>query len=113
MIGLLIVAAGAAGFGVVLFGRGAAVQTDTRRPSALPITWSAEAGASTAAVDRGGSRIGRRFAHWRARRSPDLVPSGWVRVRSALVLALTVLGIAAMVGVILSVAVVAVVFLAT
>src|SRR5690554_4892033 len=106
VIGLLVVAAGAVGFGVVLFGRGPAVQTDTRQPSAWPIGWSAGTGDSP--HQRG---VMGAIHRWRVRRSPDLVPSGWVRLRSALVLGLTVLGIAAMIGGLLSVVVVGLVFL--
>lgn len=56
---------------------------------------------------------GRPRARRRVDRHDDVAISGWVRVRAALMLALTVLGLAAIIGGVLSVLVVGVVLIVT
>lgn len=98
-VGLLIVAAGAAGFGFALFGRRPIPQTAT--PVAGP-----ERGPS---ADAPGGPVATRTRS----RTSDVTLSRGVRVRSALLLALTVVGLAALIGGVLSVVVVGLVFVLT
>jgi len=98
VVGLLVVAAGAAGFGSALFGR---------RPVPQP---------ATARGDRhlaGTATTGRAAARRARRPGTGLVPTRRERARAAVLLALTVLGLAALIGAMLSVVVVALVMLAT
>ena len=89
LVGVLVVAAGAVGFGFALFGRRPVPQTATAHPGA-------------------------HLAHPApAVRADDVAITGWTRVRAALVLALTVLGLAAIVGGVLSVVVVGFMLLVT
>lgn len=97
---MLIVAAGAGGFGYALFGR---------RP--IPETATASAGPAVAA---GGAQRRRVAAELeRFRRTDDVALTAGTRIRAALLLALTVAGLAALIGAVLSIVVVGVVFLAT
>jgi hypothetical protein len=99
LVGMLVVAAGAVGFGFALFGRRPLPQTATEVPGAQ---------LAPAAVLAGRPRAVRPTAP-----QDDVSISGWMRIRAALVLALTVLGIAAIIGGVLSVVVVGLVLIVT
>lgn len=101
VVGLLVVAAGAAGFGLALFGR---------RPVPQPATGSTAPPVGAAAPAR---RLPRVPALLRRPAGDDVAPTRWVRIRAALLLALTILGLAALIGGVLSVLVVGLVLLAT
>ena len=96
---MLVVAAGAVGFGLALFGR---------RPVPQPATELPGTQLASAAVLTGRTRSVRRPAV-----RDEVSISRWVRVRAALMLALTVLGLAAIIGGVLSVLVVGVVLIVT
>ena len=96
---MLVVAAGAVGFGLALFGR---------RPVPQPAMELPGAQLGPAALLAGRSRDRRRTVD-----RDDVAISRWVRLRAALMLTLTVLGLAAIIGGVLSVLVVGVVLIVT
>ena len=122
LVGVLLVAGGAAGFGFALFGR---------RPVPQPAMVAATAHLGgdaaelppSAADDR--AEVGGVLQVGRLRRmlqreptadhqpAADVTLSGWARARSALYLALVVTGLAALIGIIASIVVVGVVLLVT
>lgn len=120
-VGLLVVVAGAAGFGAALFGRRPVPQPATvttgprpavREPEARPSgpRRRAAAGPATASETLPGDvlSVGRLRALLQREPSADHQPGGDVtlstatRVRSALLLALVVFGLAAIIGVVVS-----------
>ena len=120
LIGILIVAGSAAGFGFALFGRRPIPQPAMQAPGASLGRELAEVSASSGGGVylededvESNDRWGGVGAPYVGRRARDVTITPWVRVRSSLMLALTVLGIAAILGAVLSVVVVAVVFVAT
>ena len=119
LIGILIVAGSAAGFGFALFGRRPIPQPAMQAPGAPLGRELAEVSPSSGGVYledddvESNDRWGGVGAPYTGRRARDVTITPWVRVRSSLMLALTVLGIAAILGAVLSVVVVAVVFVAT
>ena len=96
---MLVVAAGAVGFGLAMFGRRPVPQPATELPGAqlAPVAALAER-----------TRLLRRPAE-----RDEVSISRWVRLRAALMLALTVLGLAAIIGGVLSVLVVGLVLIVT
>jgi hypothetical protein len=116
LIGMMIVAVSAVGFGLALFGR---------RPVPQPATESGTAhlapSPSGSGVSAGASKLrtlapgGGRLAHLPVRRprADDVTLSGWVRLRSALLLLLTVAGLAALIGGVLSIILVGLVLIVT
>jgi len=126
LIGILIVAGSAAGFGFALFGRRPIPQPATLVPGAQFELAHAEPGPSSRALGTGDGDEPHGVAGlWdrgsvetvappvTGRRARDVTITPWVRMRATLLLALTVFGIAAIVGAVLSVIVVAAVFIAT
>lgn len=122
LVGVLLVAGGAAGFGVALFGRRPVPQPAMATPTAHLGGGAAELlpSADDDATDAGGVlQVGR----WRQllQREPtadhqpaaDVTLSGWVRARSALYLLLVVTGLAALIGIVASILVVGLVLLVT
>ncbi|MHB1137589.1 MAG: hypothetical protein ACYC2O_01450 [Microthrixaceae bacterium] len=111
LVGMLIVALSTLGFGYALFGRRPVPQPAMEAAPALPRDPSAEAlpssgaGTTTTTVVIDPPRDGRR--------ARDVTITRWVRIRATLLLALTTIGLAAIVGAVLSVVVVAIVFVAT
>ena len=114
-VGILIVVLSALGFGYALFGR---------RPIPQPATGLALGVASDEFTEAIPSRFGSSLqddsdafdseeVSFRGRRAKDVTITPAVRARSTLLLALTVIGIAAIIGVVLSVLLVGVVFLVT
>jgi hypothetical protein len=114
-VGILIVVLSALGFGYALFGR---------RPVPQPATGLAVGVASDEFTEAIPSRFGSSLQDdsdtfdteevpSRGRRAKDVTITPSVRARSTLLLALTVVGIAAIIGVVLSVVLVGVVFLVT
>ena len=124
LVGILMVTVSAIGFGLALFGRRPVPQPATgsgtghpgaivaeQRPSSrLSTPPSREEVEVTGAWWR---RLLARDATAERRPTSDVTLSPWVRVRSAILLALTVLGLAALIGGLLSVLVVGVVLLLT
>jgi hypothetical protein len=111
LLGMLVVVAGAAGFGLALFGRRPVPQTATQVPGV-------EVGAETlhrppGAASRALAGVRVLVGEREGAGAEDVQPSRWVRVRAALLLLLTVLGLAAIIGGVLSVLVVGLVLLAT
>jgi hypothetical protein len=96
LLGMLVVAVGALAFGHALF---------ARRP-ATQIATGTTPGHLAGFDGRGDSPYG-------TSEPADVRPAGWVRVRAASLLMLMVLGIAALVGAVLAIAVVGLVLLAT
>lgn len=115
LIGILIVAGSAAGFGYALFGRRPVPQPAMQTTLApferelAEVSPSSGAASYATFVDDADPRD----VQVTRRRARDVTITPWVRARSALVLALTVLGIAAILGAVLSIIVVGVVFIAT
>jgi hypothetical protein len=120
LVGVLLVAGGAAGFGVALFGRRPVPQPAMAAPAAHLGGGTAELLPSAADADAGGVlQVGR----WRRllQREPtadhqpaaDVTLSGGVRARSALYLTLVVTGLAALIGIVSSIVVVGLVLLVT
>jgi hypothetical protein len=120
LVGVLLVAGGAAGFGVALFGRRPVPQPAMATPTAHLGGGTAELLPSADAADAGGVlQVGR----WRRllQREPtadhqpaaDVTLSGGVRARSALYLTLVVTGLAALIGIVSSIVVVGLVLLVT
>ena len=114
-VGILIVVLSALGFGYALFGR---------RPLPQPATGLTPRVASDEFTEAIPSRFGSVLEEdldesdsegvpIRGRRARDVTITPAVRARSTLLLVLTVVGIAAIVGVVLSVVLVGVVFLVT
>jgi hypothetical protein len=99
LVGMLVVVASAAGFGFALFGR---------RPVPQPATETGPAHLGST-----GARATIASLRSRPRRSAEVTVSSWTRVRSALLLALTVLGLATLIGGVLSIVLVGLVLLAT
>lgn len=111
LIGILIVAASTAGFGFALFGRRPVPQPAMQLATAPSVAPLAEPAPSSPGGD---VLVATRVeAPIEGRRARDVTITPWVRLRSSLLLALTVLGIAAILGAVLSVVVVGIVFVAT
>ncbi len=138
LVGVLLVVGSAVGFGLALFGRRPIPQPAMARAAAplgaglaetrpssrseAPIS-SDPAPGDDPAADRGDGlvtkvvprlqRLLQRDATAERVDASDVTLSGWVRLRSSLLLALTVAGLAALLGVVTSVLVVGVVLLVT
>jgi hypothetical protein len=115
LIGILIVAASTAGFGFALFGRRPVPQPAMQLATAPSVAALAEVAPSSARAGNGADVLvaDRVEPPIEGRRARDVTITPWVRLRSSLLLALTVLGIAAILGAVLSVLVVGIVFIAT
>ncbi|CAB4534456.1 unannotated protein [freshwater metagenome] len=105
----------ALGFGYALFGRRPLPQPATGTGSGVPQDEFAEAIPSTSSSDRADAveQADSDGVVITGRRARDVTITPAVRARSTLLLVLTVIGIAAIVGVVLSVVLVGVVFLVT
>lgn len=132
MVGVLLVAVGAAVFGFALFGRRPLPQPAmslagshldgpaAEPPPSIPVSTGADAGA-TAASSGFDDLLPAGWLRRLLQREPsaahqpeaDVTLSGWVRVRSALYLTLVVTGLAALIGIVASVLVVGLVLLIT
>ena len=138
LFGVLLVVGSAVGFGLALFGRrpipqpamtGAAASPGAglaeTRPSSLRAAARSASGPThdDAPEEQGDGLTTKAVPRWQrllqrdqtAERvdASDVTLSGWVRVRSSLLLALTVAGLAALLGVVASVLVVGIVLLVT
>lgn len=115
LIGILIVAASTAGFGFALFGRRPVPQPAMQLATAPSVVSLAEPAPSSGSTEGGTDLLAPDYveAPIEGRRARDVTITPWVRIRSSLLLALTVLGIAAILGAVLSVIVVGIVFVAT
>lgn len=106
---MLVVALGAAGFGFALFGRRPVPQTATQwsagRRGAAP---DGPATPPSTVMARVGDAVRATVAS-----ADEVVPTRWVRIRAAILLGLTVLGLAATIGGVLSIVVVGLVLLVT
>jgi len=117
LVGILIVAASTAGFGFALFGRRPVPQPAMELATTPLGTTDAEPPPSSS--DRGellagapGDTITDEDVP-RGRRARDVTITPWVRLRSVLLLVLTVVGLAGIFGAVLSIVVVGIVFIAT
>lgn len=115
LVGMLIVALSTLGFGYALFGRRPVPQPAMQGAPPLLVEDGAEAPPSSSATDVLAPVAGTTVVAppVEGRRARDVTITPWVRLRSALLLALTTVGLAALIGAVLSVLVVAVVFVAT
>jgi hypothetical protein len=118
LIGMLIVALSTLVFGYALFGRRPVPQPAMQAegahldaPGAEPPPSSVAAGATATASSSATTLTV--DPPIEGRRARDVTITPWVRLRAGLLLALTTVGLAAIIGAVLSVAVVAVVFIAT
>lgn len=133
LLGVLLVVGSAVGFGLALFGRrpipqpamaGAGAPADV----GVAETWPSSTVAAADDVaplpdDKGDGLTTKSVPFWQRLLQRDLTAervdasdvtlSGWVRLRSSLLLALTVAGLAALLGVVASILVVGVVLLVT